>query len=37
MQLPEDLKGIPIVGGPNSSTQGISGLSQKLLTPIVSV
>ena len=25
MQPPEDLKGIPIVGGPNSPTQGING------------
>ena len=36
MQPPEDLKGRPIVGGPNSPTQGISGLSEKILTPIVS-
>ena len=36
MQLPEDLKGRPIVGGPNSPTQGISGLVEKILTPIVS-
>ena len=36
MQLPEDLKGRPIVGGPNSPTQGTSGLLEKILTPIVS-
>ena len=36
MRPPEDLKGRPIVGGPNSPTQGISGLLQKLLTLIVS-
>ena len=36
MQPPEDLKGRPTVGGPNSPTQGISGLSEKILTPIVS-
>ena len=36
MQPPEDLKGRPIVGGPNSPTQGISGLLEKILTPIVS-
>ena len=36
MQPPDDLKGIPIVGGPNSPTQGISGLLEKILTPIVS-
>ena len=34
MQLPEDLKGRPIVGGPNSPTQGISGLIEKILTSI---
>ena len=36
MQPPEDLKGILIVGGPNSPTQGISGLLEKILTPTVS-
>ena len=36
MQPPEDLKGRPIVGGPNSPTQGISALLEKILTPIVS-
>ena len=36
MQPPEDLKGIPIVGDPNYTTQGISGLLEKILTPIVS-
>ena len=36
MQPPEDLKGGPIVGGPNFPTQGISGLLEKILTPIVS-
>ena len=36
MQLPEDLKGTPIVGGPNSPTQDISGLLEKILTPTVS-
>ena len=36
MQPPEDLKGKPIVGGPNSPTQSISGLLEKKLTPIVS-
>ena len=35
-QPPEDLKGRPIVGGPNSPTQGVSGLLEKILTPIVS-
>ena len=35
MQQPEDLKGRPIVGGPNSPTQDISGLLEKILTPIV--
>ena len=29
MQSPEDLKGRPIVGCPNSSTQGISGVLEK--------
>ena len=36
MQPPEDTKGKPIVGGPISATQGISGLLEKILTPIVS-
>ena len=36
MQPPEDLKGRPIVGGPNSPTHGISGFLEKILTPIVS-
>ena len=36
MQPPKDLKGRPIVGGRNSPTQGISGVSVKILTPIVS-
>ena len=36
MQPPEDLKGRPIVRGPNSPTQSISGLLEKILTPIVS-
>ena len=36
MQPPEDLKGEPIVGGPNSPTQGISGLLEKIFIPIVS-
>ena len=36
MQPPEDLKGSPIVGGPNSPTQGISAVLEKILTPIVS-
>ena len=36
MQPPEDLKRRPTVGGPNSPTQGISGLLEKILTPIVS-
>ena len=36
MQPPEDLKGRPIVGGPNSPTNGISGFLEKILTPIVS-
>ena len=36
MQPPEDLKGRPIVGGPNSPTQGISVLLEKILTPIAS-
>ena len=33
---PEDLKERPIVGGPNSPAQGISGLLEKILTPTVS-
>ena len=36
MQPPDDLKRRPIVGGQNSPTQGISGLLEKILTPIVS-
>ena len=36
MQPLEDLKGRPIVGGPNSLTQGISGFLEKILTPTVS-
>ena len=36
MQPPKDLKERPIVGGRNSPTQGISGVSVKILTPIVS-
>ena len=36
MQPPEDLKGIPIAGGPYSPTEGISGLLEKILTSIVS-
>ena len=36
MQPPEDLKGTPIVDGPNSPTQAISGLLGNILTPIVS-
>ena len=36
IQPPEDSKGRPIVGGPNSPTQGISGFIEKILTPIVS-
>ena len=36
MQPPEDLKGRPTVGDPNSPSQGISGLLQKILSPIVS-
>ena len=36
IQPPEDLKGRPIVGGPNSLTQGISGLLEKISNPIVS-
>ena len=35
MQLPEDLKGRPVVGGPNSPIQVISGLLEKIFTPIV--
>ena len=31
-----DLKGIPAVCGPNSPTQGINGILEKILTPIVS-
>ena len=33
MQPPEDLKGRPIVGGPNSPTQGISGLFRENINP----
>ena len=36
MQPPQDLKGRPTVGGPNSPTQGISGLLEKIFIPIVS-
>ena len=36
MQPPENLKERCIVGSPNSPTQGISGLLEKMLTPIVS-
>ena len=36
MQTPKDLKGRAIVGGLNSPTQCISGLLEKILTPIVS-
>ena len=36
MQPPEDLKGRTIVGGPNSLSQGISGLLEKILTSIIS-
>ena len=36
MQPPEDLKRRATVGGPNSHTQGISGLLGKILIPIVS-
>ena len=36
MQPPENLKGRPTVGASNSPTQGISGLLEKMLTPIVS-
>ena len=36
MQPPDDLKRRPIVGGQNSPTLGISGLLEKILTPIVS-
>ena len=36
IQPPEDLEGRRIVSGPNSSTQGISGLLKKVLTSIVS-
>ena len=36
MQPPEDLKGRPIGAAPNSPNQGISGLLEKILIPIVS-
>ena len=36
MEQPEDLKKRPILGSPSFPTQGISGLLEKLLTPIVS-
>ena len=36
MQPREDLKGRPNVGGPNSPTQSISGVLEKILAPIVS-
>ena len=36
MQPPEDLTGRPIVDEPNPPSQGISGLLEKILTPIVS-
>ena len=35
MQPPEDLKGRPIAGSPNSLTQRISGFLGKILTPTV--
>ena len=35
MQPPQDLKGRPIVGGPNSPIQGIIALLEKILTSIV--
>ena len=35
MQPPEDLEGRSVIGGPNSPTQGINGLLEKILTPIV--
>ena len=34
MELPRDLKGRSIVGGPSSPNQGISGLLDKFLTSI---
>ena len=36
MQPPNDLKGRHIAGGPNSPTQDISDLLEKILAPIVS-
>lgn len=36
MEPRKDLKGRPPAGGPNSWTQGISGLLEKLLTSVVS-
>ena len=36
MQPPEDLKERPIEDGPKSPTQGISGLLEKILIPVVS-
>ena len=36
MKPTEDLKERPIVGSQNSATEGISGLLEKILTPIVS-
>ena len=36
MQPLDDLKGRPIVGGPNSPNQSVSCLLEKILTPIVS-
>lgn len=36
MQLPDDMKVKRIIGGSNSSSQGIRDLLEKLLSPIVS-
>ena len=37
IQPPQDLKGRPIVGGPNSPIQGIIALLEKILTSILHV
>ena len=37
IQPPEDLKGRPVEGGSNYPTQGISGLLNKILTPVGSL
>ena len=35
MEPPNSLKGRPIIAGPNSPTQSLSSLLEKILTPLV--